>query len=693
MPIDPDFLYQYCEKEVIVAPGNQSLGYVLEALEASGYDETQAWLVVELADGEYRITRFTDLIPLLEEHGIDILYTWLEDLSLPKPTRIVSTDTTESNQEILDWLQNTPEATLIVVEDGRCAGLVTHPAPVPKGLMMFSVLEAFHDVAQTGHREMAMANGGLESMPPETSQAVELHTDVDFPHHVRPGEEQPLVVRLSPEAPTDTRVESTVTIEMADPLIPEPVEVSIHAPGFRERQGVLKQTIQVYSFTASSPAIFLLTAGTEEGAHTIGVDFRHKDRLIASRRFDVLVSAQPPAEVDTRGQPESRLAPANGGAAEPEEDEPAAIPLLIITADAPLSADVELRVHLGADNRLSYELHSRLPEVGYQNAPMGESRLAADPSRFLRSTFAELSTLAQNRAASDPNRVIKQMEAIGENLYLDLFPAALKEAYWKLVELRKQGTIRSLLITSDEPWIPWEMVKPYNEDTDEADDYLAGSWQLCRWLAGPSPADRVQVMAARLIAPDLDLDFVEEEKRSFEEMKGWGVDIGPGPLQSLEEVQALKEKGEVELLHFATHGNFDANDPDEAVIRLADRAVLSPRDLRGSRVRGLRRARPIIFLNACHTAQLGFTLTGLGGWAERMIIDVRASAFIGTLWEVNDELAAEFSHRFYQALWQRATLGEAFFTARRHVRTLQPANSTWLAYTLYGDPNIPVLWG
>jgi hypothetical protein len=693
MPVEPYYLYQYCEKEVVILPGSAPLYAAFQALEEAGYFEASAWLIVEMADGSYRASLFADLLPLIEEEGPEVFYTLLDELPIPPVSRVVPTNTPESGQEILDWLHQHPGATVIIVEGERCAGLFTNPGAVAKGLGAPPVLETFHAFQRSTRLESMIADDSLESFTPEITdtKAVELHTDIDFPHHVRPGEEKPLVVRLSPEAPTDTRVESTVTIEMADPFVPEPVEVLVHAPGFRERQDRWKQTIQVYSFTASTPAVFLLSAGTEEGVHTIGLDFRHKDRLVSSTRFDVVVAQEPPTQVDAVDQPSPRLAPVAGDAEDPDEQPP--VPVIVISANPPDAADVELRVHLSADNRLSYELHSRLPAVGYQNAPMGEVKLASDPSRFLRSTFAELSMLAQNHNTQDADKVIQQIEAIGENLYLDLFPDKLQEAYWKLVALRKQGRIRSLLITSDEPWIPWELINPYNEETDEADDFLAGSWQLCRWLAGGSPVDRVKVMAARLIAPNLDLEFVEQERLCFEEMKSWGVDIGPGPLQQLEEVQELKRQGQVELLHFATHGNFDANNPDEAVIRLANRAVLSPRDLRGRRVSGLRQARPIIFLNACHTAQMGFTLTGLGGWAERMVIDVRASAFIGTLWEVNDELAAEFSHRFYQALWQKATLGEAFYTARQHVRNLQPANSTWLAYTLYGDPNIPVLWG
>jgi hypothetical protein len=69
------------------------------------------------------------------------------------------------------------------------------------------------------------------------------------------------------------------------------------------------------------------------------------------------------------------------------------------------------------------------------------------------------------------------------------------------------------------------------------------------------------------------------------------------------------------------------------------------------------------------------------------------SAFVGTLWEVNDLLAAEFAIAFYDRLFAGDTLGQAFYAARLHVRDRQPANPTWLAYVLYGDPNSMIAWG
>ncbi len=111
-----------------------------------------------------------------------------------------------------------------------------------------------------------------------------------------------------------------------------------------------------------------------------------------------------------------------------------------------------------------------------------------------------------------------------------------------------------------------------------------------------------------------------------------------------------------------------------------------PSQIVGPMRQGVAESRPLVFLNACHTGETGFSLTGMGGWAERFV-RAGASAFIGSLWEVNDVLAAEFAIKFYNELLTGQTLGDAFHAARTHIRTRDDANPTWLAYTLYADPN------
>ena len=78
-------------------------------------------------------------------------------------------------------------------------------------------------------------------------------------------------------------------------------------------------------------------------------------------------------------------------------------------------------------------------------------------------------------------------------------------------------------------------------------------------------------------------------------------------------------------------------------------------------------------------------------------IDCGVSAFVGTMWEINDELASRFALEFYARLCGApnlgpVTLGEALRQARLAVRDADPANPTWLAYVLYGDPGAVVSW-
>lgn len=147
------------------------------------------------------------------------------------------------------------------------------------------------------------------------------------------------------------------------------------------------------------------------------------------------------------------------------------------------------------------------------------------------------------------------------------------------------------------------------------------------------------------------------------------------------------------IYHFACHGNFDQSDPNESRLRLKDGA-LTPRDITGAVKIGLRGAKPIVFLNACHSGRMDFGLTRLGGWAQRFI-EAGASAFIGTLWEVNDQLAADFAIEFYNRLLgivtEQQTLGHAAHGARMLIKGKASSNPTWLAYVVYGDPNARVV--
>ena len=149
-------------------------------------------------------------------------------------------------------------------------------------------------------------------------------------------------------------------------------------------------------------------------------------------------------------------------------------------------------------------------------------------------------------------------------------------------------------------------------------------------------------------------------------------------------LDSLKNE-ELSILQFACHCLFDSTSPNDSAIMLSD-APLRPSDIRVAFGTKKKPQRPLIFLNACYGGQAEFGFTGLGGWAERFV-KANAGAFVGAMWEVTDRLALQFAKAFYSALLRdNQSIAESFRQAREEIRQLAPYNSTWLAYTLYADP-------
>jgi len=359
------------------------------------------------------------------------------------------------------------------------------------------------------------------------------------------------------------------------------------------------------------------------------------------------------------------------------------------------SPDLELLVSLSADGQtLTYTLHS--PEGDYHHQGVGSVKLAVPPRDLLQRTFDRLSTLAhlspKNRTAEQTYRAEQELADVGSNLYNELLPPEFKLEYRTLREKHAGG---NLLITSNEPWIPWEMIKPVEFNANGRvvydDPPLCEMFKLARWVPGRAAPSRLALQKAVLVQPAGNLKAASAEAKFFAELPTTALGIAADtPIQSLDGVLDAFRAGSTQLYHFACHGNFDLTDPNESKLKLGD-GFLSPSQLVGDRQSGLRRAKPLVFLNACHSGERGHGLTRLGGWAERFIA-AGASAFIGSLWEINDEMAAQFSLEFYDRLLgveghAAVPLAEAFREARRVIRTADPANPTWLAYVLYGNPH------
>ena len=154
----------------------------------------------------------------------------------------------------------------------------------------------------------------------------------------------------------------------------------------------------------------------------------------------------------------------------------------------------------------------------------------------------------------------------------------------------------------------------------------------------------------------------------------------------------LLEGGGYDWLHAAAHGNFFPQAPNEdSALWLQEDMALTPDGLVGSAIEGhLKRQRPAFFLNACQVGRQGWALTGLGGWANRLVSG-GAGLFVGPLWEVSDDGALQFATAFYGGLLAGETVAEA--TRQGRLAARESGDPTWLAYSVYGHPNARVQRG
>lgn len=348
---------------------------------------------------------------------------------------------------------------------------------------------------------------------------------------------------------------------------------------------------------------------------------------------------------------------------------------------------LEICVELDRHNSkiLYFSLHSRV--AGYTFANFGQISLQTpleEKVRTIYERFKELAKIKTTKKALQQDFDEKRLASLGYELWDELIPEKLQQEYWKF-----QIKVSSVLITSDEPWIPWELVKPYryheNGDREEA-LFWCQQFDISRWLSGPAPADEIFTGIARAVIPlKSNLASITDEATFINELnvlnKGM---ISLEPIVSRTDLVDWVCKKQFSILHFACHGMFDDFSPNESAIQLSD-GLLIPSDI-GIRFTGPL-LRPLVFINACHSGRIGFNFTKLGGWATRFL-EARVGLFIGAMWEVNDELALKFAHSFYSKfLRDEKTAAVAFREAREEIRKLAPYNPTWLAYVLYADPN------
>jgi hypothetical protein len=277
-------------------------------------------------------------------------------------------------------------------------------------------------------------------------------------------------------------------------------------------------------------------------------------------------------------------------------------------------------------------------------------------------------------------------------LWKYLIPDDLKAVYAKEHQAWQDKT---LLIVSDEPYIPWELVWPYEQGEWQDEAPWCITLRLTRWLrrdfqgnGHEAPPAQILFRNIACLAPtDSGLPFAQEEKKFLETLIAQYGLVNTSPKQpAWTEVMELLERGGYHWLHVAAHGNFYSSTPEsDSAIWLQGKRPLTPDSIVGPDIEGnINQWRPGFVFNACHSGRQGWALTNLGGWANRLISN-GAGLFIAPMWTVTDEWAFVFAQTFYDELLKGNTVSDAVRKARLVTRTA--GDPTWLAYTVYAHPN------
>ncbi|MGH8010095.1 MAG: CHAT domain-containing protein, partial [Candidatus Binatia bacterium] len=236
--------------------------------------------------------------------------------------------------------------------------------------------------------------------------------------------------------------------------------------------------------------------------------------------------------------------------------------------------------------------------------------------------------------------------------------------------------------------VPWELCF-------DGEDFLAAKFRVGRQVitryadqrAAPSPFSPQEQLRVLLIAdPTESLPGVTEEveqlRALLQALPSVECTILGG--QGVRKIPLLARVGGADVVHFAGHSIFNAQNPRESGWLLHEGVLTA------SEISKLDRPPLLVFSNSCQAGtttewqdQVRYEGEAFGLGSAFLLAGVRS--FIGTFWPVYDADSLLFAIAFYRSLTAGQTLGGALLHARQEtVRTRGWESLTWGSYVLYG---------
>lgn len=279
-------------------------------------------------------------------------------------------------------------------------------------------------------------------------------------------------------------------------------------------------------------------------------------------------------------------------------------------------------------------------------------------------------------------------------LFETLIPKELKDQI-------RDGTSLILVLDKHTVGYPWELLAFRSKDEVQP---LATNIGLLRQLVtegGLPQARTTRIMSALVVGdPDTKDPKFPPLARAYKEAQLVArifEDAGYNTKALLREdarplaIHAGIVARENRLIHIASHGYFDANEPENSGVVIGPGLYLTAKEL--ARIEPLPE---FVFLNCCELGKMSGDESGeaarerpkLAGTLAQQLIAQGIKAVIAAGWAINDAAALTFAETFYTELMQnKKRFGEAVREARRRTYERHPGSNTFAAYQCYGNPD------
>jgi hypothetical protein len=302
-----------------------------------------------------------------------------------------------------------------------------------------------------------------------------------------------------------------------------------------------------------------------------------------------------------------------------------------------------------------------------------------------REPAAEATALFKAFAVLERGQHRERIEGFGSRLWV-LAPPMFRAVYWTLLDRHPDRPL-TIQFISDEPHLPWELMRPARDDESEIHPPLALRHAVARWIKrwdgymrNSLPAGRLVTIAPKYASASRALKRAQtESEKLVADFAALRTDGTRAAVLKLLETAAPTEP--VAILHFAGHGQFAPDAAVDSNIKLEDGA-LAASEIERPEVKLGRACRTLVFFNACEVGAAGAVFGEVGGWADAFL-GRQFGGFIAPLWSVDDEDAGVVAIELLERIGRRR---EPIGAALREIRAAHGAISpTFYSYLYYGD--------